>query len=151
MVLCELVKKRQWTRGAELGVEKGILFEMLLKSNPQLFLIGVDVFPVLHRFQRCEAIAEQYDDRARLVRMTTHEASKEFPDEWLDFVFIDADHSEDAVLDDIRCWKPKVKPGGWLGGHDYNDKFRGVVRAVDQSFGKKKVLHYKGSIWGVKV
>jgi predicted O-methyltransferase YrrM len=36
----------------------------------------------------------------------------------LDFVFIDGDHGYQSVLDDIRAWLPKVKDGGWLGGHD---------------------------------
>ncbi len=35
-----------------------------------------------------------------------------------DLVFIDADHSYQAVRDDIAAWRSKVRPGGILCGHD---------------------------------
>ncbi len=146
--LVRLVQQHRWTRGVELGVDKGILFEQLLAACPDLQLIGVDVCPVPHRKARCEAIVEQYATRARLMVMTTHEASQLAPDQAADFVFIDADHSHAAVADDIACWRSKVRPGGWLGGHDYNRKFPGVISAVDAAFGAR-VQRYVGSIWGV--
>lgn len=146
----KFVQRNNWTVGAELGVDKGILFEMLLRECPHLQLLGVDVFPVPHRLERCQQIAETYRDRAQLHRATTHDASALVADESLDFVFIDADHSYDAVSDDIFKWKPKVRPGGWLGGHDYNKKFPGVVAAVDRVFGRRP-HSLGGSIWGVTV
>lgn len=33
-------------------------------------------------------------------------------------VFLDADHTEQAVRDDIAAWMPRVSKGGWIGGHD---------------------------------
>lgn len=63
-------------------------------------------------------------------RMTSMEASKLYADHSLDFVFIDASHEYEDVLDDIRHWLPKVKPGGMLGGDDYN--WPGVNRAVKE-------------------
>jgi hypothetical protein len=35
------------------------------------------------------------------------------------FVFIDGDHSREGVTEDILSWLPRLKPGGWLAGHDY--------------------------------
>ena len=147
-VLTRLVAHQGWTRGAELGVDKGVLFNMLLMGCPQLHLIGVDTCPVPKRRAHCEAIVADFPDRATLYVMTTHEASGLVPDGSLDFVFIDADHSEPAVADDIACWRPKVRAGGWLGGHDYNTHFPGVVAAVNRTFGKR-VKTLPGSIWGV--
>lgn len=49
----------------------------------------------------------------------------------VDLVFIDADHSYEAVFNDIMNWKRHVKPGGILCGHDY-DYFPGVTQAVDE-------------------
>ena len=54
------------------------------------------------------------------VQTTSVEAAKQFEDESLDFVFIDALHTYEAVCDDIDAWLPKVKKGGYIGGHDYN-------------------------------
>lgn len=46
------------------------------------------------------------------------------------FVFIDADHSYQAVREDLRAWWPLVTPGGVLAGHDHQPDFPGVERAV---------------------
>jgi hypothetical protein len=48
------------------------------------------------------------------------EAAKYMPDGSCDLVFIDADHSRDAVRKDVIAWVPKVRPGGILAGHDIN-------------------------------
>ena len=60
-----------------------------------------------------------YEDRAFMLRMTGKEASKLFADESLDFIYIDADHTYEAVKEDIKDWYRKVKPGGLVMGHDY--------------------------------
>lgn len=57
------------------------------------------------------------DYPAKFLRMTSKEGSEFLPDD-LDFVYLDGDHSTQAVLKDIRLWYPKVKVGGLLGGHD---------------------------------
>lgn len=46
-------------------------------------------------------------------------------------VFIDADHSYEAVRNDLRAWWPIVAKGGLVCGHDYH-MFPGVKRAVDE-------------------
>ncbi len=50
-------------------------------------------------------------------------------DHSLDFAFIDADHIEPAVRKDIEAWRPKVKEGGMLLGHDVH--LPSVRKAVD--------------------
>lgn len=145
--LVDLVKSYHWYRGAELGVDKGILFGMLLRECPSLQLLGVDTFPDRERSRRVFELAETHVGRAMVLEMTTREASHHWPDGSFDFVFIDADHCEFAVADDITHWKPKVKPGGWLGGHDYSRKFPGVIKSVDRFFGPK-VQHWPGHVWG---
>lgn len=65
------------------------------------------------------------------IRMTSVDATKLYDDESLDFVFIDASHEYDDVINDINSWYPKVKKGGYLCGHDYV-KFGGVNKAVNE-------------------
>jgi predicted O-methyltransferase YrrM len=74
--------------------------------------------------------------------MTTNEAVKLFEDDSLDAVFIDADHSYEAVKLDIQNWMPKVRKGGILAGHDYTYSWPGVVRAVDELLPDAKRLDY---------
>lgn len=54
----------------------------------------------------------------RPVRKASVEAAATYADGSLDVVFLDGDHDLAAVLADLQAWWPKVKPGGWLLGHD---------------------------------
>jgi SAM-dependent methyltransferase len=51
-----------------------------------------------------------------------------------DLVFIDGDHSYEAVAEDIRLARERLRPGGLLACHDYGrpDKDFGVTQAVDE-------------------
>jgi hypothetical protein len=84
------------------------------------------------------------------IKKTSVEASKLFEDKSLDFVFIDASHLYEEVKKDINHWFPKVKIGGYIGGHDYtnNEPFEknGVKVAVDEIFGKNIEVFNIG--WG---
>jgi hypothetical protein len=75
-------------------------------------------------------------------RMTTNEAAGLFKDESLDAVFIDADHSYEAVKLDIQNWLPKVRKGGILAGHDYNSAWPGVIRAVNEMLPEAEKIDY---------
>jgi hypothetical protein len=68
------------------------------------------------------------------LKMTSKEASELFDNKSLDFVFLDAEHLYEDVLEDLNLWWPKVKPEGILAGHDFNGI--GVNRAVREFFGK---------------
>lgn len=67
------------------------------------------------------------------VRMKSVSAAATYADGSLDFVFIDAAHDYQSVVDDIRAWGPKMKPGGTLAGHDYQREE--VQRAVHHVLG----------------
>jgi hypothetical protein len=69
-------------------------------------------------------------------RNTSLEGADRIPDNFLDFVYIDACHDYDNAIADIQAWRPKVKTDGFLCGHDYGQSHNGVQRAVDEIFGK---------------
>lgn len=73
--------------------------------------------------------------RINVVQEASTKAAELYKDESLDFVFIDAGHSEEEVLADIVAWHPKVKPGGILSGHDFSGAWPGVERAVRRAIG----------------
>jgi hypothetical protein len=47
------------------------------------------------------------------------DALNEFEDNSLDFVYIDGNHRIKWIIADIYEWYKKIKPGGFIGGHDY--------------------------------
>ena len=62
----------------------------------------------------------------------------------MDFVYIDARHDYESVLEDLDAWCPKMKPGGIIAGHDYVDGMFaqgdfGVKSAVDEFFGERGI------------
>lgn len=87
-----------------------------------------DVFPVFRK----NMLRAGVSDFVAPIRKTSVEAANDFPDGSCRFVFIDADHSYEAVKADIQAWWPKVKPGGMFAGHDIAEC--GVRRAVEEEF-----------------
>jgi len=81
-------------------------------------------------------------DYIKVLSMSSIEASKQFDDNYLDFVFIDAGHEYEEVKSDIDAWYPKLKKSGIIAGHDYTDEFPGVIKAVNE-FCKKHNLSKK--------
>jgi hypothetical protein len=143
--LAYLARRLQWTAGAELGVWEGRTISNVLRANPQLSMIGVDLWEPQpgncgpegyegwdhdQHERLARKACQPFGERAVLVRGWTHEVADRVPPTSLDFVFIDADHGTDAVRRDILAWSPKLKPTGWLIGHDIN--WPTVRAAVDQ-------------------
>lgn len=83
----------------------------------------------------------------RTVRQPSAAAATLFPWGHFDLVFIDADHSYEAVRDDIAMWRYRVRDGGLLAGHDYDEWHGGVVRAVNEAFGS--AVKTDGNVWFV--
>lgn len=80
----------------------------------------------------------------KAIKMDSAQASNLYTDSSLDFVFIDADHSYEAVKQDIQTWWPKIKSNGMIGGHD--EMHEPVSRAVKEIFGNYQVI---GNCWYV--
>lgn len=108
-----------------------------------------DNFSVAEREAR-KAVAP-FGRRAVVLKMSSSEAVEQFDDASLDFVFLDGDHSYEGLKQDIELWLPKVKPGGYLCGHDYTPagKRPGITKAVHELFGK--VRRGDDTTWFVKV
>lgn len=66
-----------------------------------------------------------------------------------DFIYIDAIHEYQNVVDDINTWLPKLKPDGWLCGHDFKGTRGNVERALIDTVGlPDKVFSEKS--WAVQ-
>lgn len=133
-------------RFVEIGVHMGRLSFPLLSFLPSLSYIGVDPYTYGNQtsqgsvdkqlrdlghtgandvdgLQAARRAAEEkyryFGARAQLWVMPSLEAANQVQDGSVDGVFIDGDHSYAAVVQDVKAWEPKIRPGGFLSGHDF--------------------------------
>lgn len=84
-------------------------------------------------------------ENLRLMRMYSSAAASIIPDNSIDMVFIDAEHTTTAVLKDLALWRPKAKK--LFCGHDR--LMNGVAEALSNSG-----VNFKegpGSLWYVEI
>lgn len=139
--------------GAEVGVWDGRMSEQLLRELDNLILVCVDRWEPPSKddsyYNSGSSIARQnqevynisygmyrqrtdpFRDRVIEIKDDSVAATAGIKNMVLDFVFLDGDHSYAGVTRDIIAWLPKVKIGGYIGGHDYGHPDQGQVeRAV---------------------
>ena len=59
--------------------------------------------------------------RIEVCRNWTHVCVERFADASFDFIYVDALHDYKGALRDITLWWPKLRVGGIMAGHDFND------------------------------
>lgn len=72
----------------------------------------------------------KYGERAVILKGMTDHMAHQIPDNSLDLVYLDADHSFSGVHRDLRSYWQKLKSGGVLAGHDFLNEAYGVRPAV---------------------
>jgi len=90
------------------------------------------------------------DRKFNPIKKLSDEAVLDFENNSCDVVFLDMEHTFEAVSKDIELWFDKVKPGGYISGHDYNKWWPGVVKAVDEKFGRDNLTFIDRSCWMFK-
>lgn len=140
-----MVRQHRWHTGVELGCLAGRTTGHLMRSCPSLRLVAVDLFapqpdnpgpegwehhPHEKHEAQLRAMEKGFAPRLKVVKDLTVNAAQRYADNSIDFIFIDADHSYEGCRADIEAWLPKVKPAGFLFGHDIN--WPGVLRACEE-------------------
>jgi len=147
-----LTFKKLINKGVEVGSFKGEFARTILEKW-QGTLYMVDAWYELEDYNDMSNIGlnqdayleamrsiNEFRDRAYMLRCLSKQAVDLFPDESLDFVYIDANHEYSYVVEDIKLWYPKVKKGGIVAGHDYLD-----IDWYDDEYSEKDKNKY---MWG---
>jgi len=128
-ILEGLINKHNYKTFAEVGLYEGrTSFHLLKKCKKLESIYGIDIK------LREEALHLQFFDKIELIEKSSVEAAKQFEDNSLDIVFLDADHKYKSVKEDIEAWYPKVRKGGILSGHDFRYTEWGVIKAVTEKW-----------------
>jgi len=150
----------------EIGVAYGYHAEFLLDTVPKASYIGVDPYSAagwpdtgliaeskrlfnetdnqrgLDRlYEAVAANLRKFGKRAALIREKSAAAAARIPDQSIDLIYVDGDHSYEAVLQDLGLWWNKVNHRrGVICGDDIG--WPGVRQACDEFF-KAKSLSYR--------
>lgn len=123
---------------------------------------AVDPWKDHDEYEHKMSVVEGVFDRFKAPNVIKHkktslEAAKDIKDKSIDFIYIDARHEYEYVMEDIKVWLPKLKDSGWMGGHDFylheghiNQAEFGVAKAVMQNFNIDDVITFQDCSWVVK-
>jgi len=130
--LAKLFKELGYKVGAEIGIEEGKYSKTLSQMNRGVKLYCIDPWISAYDGEYRKQLNQEYMDmlmnnaitrlgryNCEIVRKTSMEAVKDFPDNSLDFVYIDGNHRFEYVVNDLAEWSKKIRPGGIVSGHDW--------------------------------
>jgi hypothetical protein len=173
-IVSKIINENQFRYFAEIGVAFGGHLEEILNNTKIELAYAIDSYLLSNTttdsfkklngipfnqsdyeslFQFAKNRLQKFENRIKFIRENSTN-SLSIIDHKLDMVFIDAEHSYDAVYQDTRNWIHKIKKGGILSGHDYDHpNFLGVKKAVDE-FIKEFNLELnveRGYVWWTRV
>jgi Methyltransferase domain len=122
---------------AEIGVWEGMFSERILEICEPSELHLIDPWMYMPQFgntgfgrkkneflmeQKYQEVMEKFADDPRVIihRTTSDVALAKLPDGCLDWVYIDGNHNEPYVGNDLALCLQKVKPDGFISGDDYH-------------------------------
>jgi predicted O-methyltransferase YrrM len=161
-VIAQLVDENDWLRGVEIGTADGRCTQQVLQACPRLHMVTVDPWmpqpendgpedwvgwPHGDHEMTARARLAPFGPRCRIIKAFSVDVAATVRDGSLDFVFLDGDHSEAGVRADIAAWRPKIRRGGMLTGHDC--AWQGVRAAIDDLCPGYWIA--PNDVWGVAI
>lgn len=103
-------------------------------GDEEIHMNIVDSFSgdIFYEFIDNTVISNNYE-KFNIIKDTSENAVKLFPNNSIDYIMIDGGHSRDFVLGELDRWYHKVKPGGIISGDDFG-VFGGVTDAANHFF-----------------
>lgn len=160
-ILIQLVKNSVI---AEIGVWKGDFSSEILKNAKPKKLILVDPWQYDQSIRGCapqvegkEPLSQKFFDVAKedtykkftgidevtILETNSENASNKFQDNYFDYIYIDGEHSYNAVCQDLAYWYPKLKSNGTIFGDDFywreKDNSFSVKKAYEEFIAKHKI------------
>jgi len=136
-----LCNKRGIIEAMEIGVDSGNYAKKFMQQFDGIMLWLIDPYlpydemPGLRTADMMMAVQAMapYHGSVKFFMLRSVEAAEQLPS-WIrpKFIYIDGDHSYDAVRMDIDAWWDRLPEDGILAGHDYQESHQGVVQAVNE-------------------
>lgn len=124
--------------GCEVGVNKGYNLKSIFKNLNIRYMYAIDIDLSNCIFKNKHIV---------FIEDNSLKAVNRIKDGELDFCYIDTSHRYIDTKKEIKAYLPKIKDGGFIGGHNFDQK--GVCRAVFECFDYDKIID--GIDWCVKI
>lgn len=146
----------------EIGSNKGKSTNFILRSLNEFGKIHcIDPWGSYVLTQDLEDIYEIFKNNLPLDKITqvvihrgfSYDVKKEWKaSDYIDLLFIDGDHSYEAVKQDIEDWVPFVRKGGYVIFHDYANYCPSVQKAAQELLDTRQVefLEQQQNIFATK-
>lgn len=147
------------TTYVEIGIAMGFHIETIAKQFQDVTCYGIDPyipydpndsFNDIGKIEPSLSVQENFNlfcssvtgrlkkySNFKHIRESSDSAYKLFQDESIDLIFVDGDHTYDAVKKDCNFWWDKLKTGGIMCWDDYS--WSGVKQAVNEFVSNKKL------------
>lgn len=93
-----------------------------------------------HNYEVATERLKRFGDNVIFLRGLTSEMAKHIPDNSVSLVYVDADHSEQGVTNDINNYWGKLISGGIMAFHDYENTWDYGVKVAVEKFAKENNL-----------
>ena len=122
---------------AEIGVDRGRFAERIYEVTQPQKLHLIDIFQFDYQLESVKSILGKKEN-IEINQVNSVEAGNLFNDEYFDWIYIDTDHTYETTKAELNAFADKIKPGGFISGHDYfqvgisNGFSYGVMSAVHE-------------------
>lgn len=146
--ICEYIKDCSNKSMIEIGCFAGESTEIWCKNFKKVYAIDPWALGKGYDLKDCasqnisDSIEQAFDQRLskfnnfEKIKNFSYNAHSLFEAESVDFLYIDGEHTYNGVKKDIEMFLPKIKPDGFICGHDYKPTWQGVIDAVNENLGK---------------
>ena len=138
------LQERGYKTGVELGVQSGVFAKAILSrwQAAERYVL-VDVWRQLDNYvdganvdnskqemvyQKALSNTRAFGSKVEVCRDLTVACAEKYEDQSFDFIYVDARHDYIGVVEDLRFWLPKLRPGGIIAGHDYLDAVTHITK-----------------------
>lgn len=135
---------------AEIGCYAGQSTKMFMQSGKveKLFAIDIwedslDIYRNIIEGHSFNLVEKAFDESVADYNVVKYKSTFDRVESLLpqlDFIYIDANHEYDYVKKDIQTALKKLKPKGIISGHDYHYTSPGVIKCVNEFFGKPDIV-----------
>jgi len=164
--LCDLIKREgnPVSNMIEIGSYQGESTIIFQKNFPNSKIFAVDFwlnnyderevninsFNMMDVENNFDVLTKSYSNIIK-IKMSSSDFSNIIADNSIDFIYIDGDHSYKGITNDLINWKNKIKKGGYIGGHDYNDiQIDTIIKAILENFPNYKINIFESN-WLIKL